>query len=53
MQEQPDPTIPADRSRAVFGGFDGESYADMLKRYGVATTVGAGRTPAQAEQKRK
>ena len=42
-----------DSARRWTGSGGGESYADMLKRYGVATTVGAGRTPAQAEQKRK
>lgn len=42
-----------DAARRWTGSGGGESYADMLKRYGVATTVGAGRTPAQAEQKRK
>ena len=42
-----------DSARRWTGSGGGESYADMLKRYGVATTVGAGRTPAQAEQNRK
>lgn len=42
-----------DSARRWTGSGVGESYADMLRRYGVATTVGAGRTPAQAEQKRK
>ncbi len=42
-----------DSARRWTGSGGGESYADMLKRYGVATTVGAGRTPAQVEQKRK
>lgn len=42
-----------DSARRWTGSGGGESYADMLRRYGVATTVGAGRTPAQAEQKRK
>lgn len=42
-----------DSARRWTGSGGGESYADMLKRYGVVTTVGAGRTPAQAEQKRK
>ncbi len=42
-----------DSARRWTGSGGGESYADMLKRYGVATTVGAGRTPAQAAQKRK
>lgn len=39
-----------DSARRWTGSGGGESYADMLKRYGVATTVGAGRTPAQAQQ---